>query len=33
VDNLKVCSPILEEELKEKCKLIGSKEPIKVSKI
>lgn len=32
VDNLKVCSPILEEELKEKCKLILSKEPIKVSK-
>ena len=32
VDNLKVCSPILEEELKEKCKLILSREPIKVSK-
>jgi 7,8-dihydropterin-6-yl-methyl-4-(beta-D-ribofuranosyl)aminobenzene 5'-phosphate synthase len=30
--NLKICSPILQEELKEKCKLILSKEPIKVSK-
>lgn len=32
VDNLKICSPILLEELKEKCNLILSKEPIKVSK-
>ena len=32
VDNLKVCSPILEEELKEKCNLILSKEPVKLSK-
>lgn len=32
VGNLKICSPILEEELKEKCNLILSKEPIKVSK-
>ena len=32
VDNLKVCSPILQEELKEKCNLILSKEPKKVSK-
>lgn len=31
VDNLKICSPILQEELKEKCNLILSKEPIKVS--
>jgi len=31
IDNLKICSPILEEELKEKCNLILSKEPIKVS--
>lgn len=30
--NLKICSPILEEELKEKCELILSTEPIKVSK-
>lgn len=30
-DNEKICSPILEEELKRKCKLILSKEPIKVS--
>lgn len=32
VDNLKICSPILQEELKEKSNLILSKEPIKVSK-
>jgi len=32
VDNLKICSPILQEELKGKCNLILSKEPIKVSK-
>jgi 7,8-dihydropterin-6-yl-methyl-4-(beta-D-ribofuranosyl)aminobenzene 5'-phosphate synthase len=32
VDDLKICSPILEEELKEKCNLILSKEPIKISK-
>jgi len=31
-EDLKICSPILEEELKEKCNLILSKEPIKVSK-
>ncbi|MCS5420965.1 MULTISPECIES: MBL fold metallo-hydrolase [Psychrilyobacter] len=31
-DNLKICSPILKEELKEKCNLILSKKPIKVSK-
>lgn len=31
VGNLKICSPILEEELKEKCNLILSKKPIKVS--
>jgi 7,8-dihydropterin-6-yl-methyl-4-(beta-D-ribofuranosyl)aminobenzene 5'-phosphate synthase len=29
---IKICSPILQEELKEKCNLILSKEPIKVSK-
>jgi len=32
IDNLKICSPILQEELKEKCNLILSKEPKKVSK-
>lgn len=32
IDNLKICSPILENELKEKCKLILSKEPLKVSR-
>ncbi|AWI04809.1 MBL fold metallo-hydrolase [Clostridium drakei] len=32
VGDLKICSPILEKELKEKCNLILSKEPIKVSK-
>lgn len=32
LNNLKICSPILEEELKEKCNLILSKKPIKVSK-
>lgn len=31
-DDLKICSPILEEKLKEKCNLILSKKPIKVSK-
>jgi len=30
--NLKICSPILEDELKEKSNLILSKEPIKISK-
>jgi 7,8-dihydropterin-6-yl-methyl-4-(beta-D-ribofuranosyl)aminobenzene 5'-phosphate synthase len=30
--NLKICSPILQEELEEKCILILSKEPKKVSK-
>jgi Metal-dependent hydrolases of the beta-lactamase superfamily II len=32
IDNLKICSPILQEELKEKCNLVLSKEPKKVSK-
>ncbi|WP_129596898.1 MBL fold metallo-hydrolase [Anaerophilus nitritogenes] len=32
IDNLKICSPILQEELQEKCNLILSKEPIQVSK-
>lgn len=32
IDGFKICSPILEEELKDKCNLILSKEPIKVSK-
>ena len=32
IGNLKICSPILEKELKEKCNLIFSKEPIKISK-
>ena len=32
VGNLKICSPILEDELKEKCNLILSKEPVKLSK-
>lgn len=31
-DDLKICSPILENQLKEKCNLILSKEPIKISK-
>lgn len=30
-NNIKICSPILEKDLKEKCNLILSKEPIKVS--
>lgn len=30
--NLKICSPILQEELKEKCNLILSKDPKKISK-
>lgn len=32
MNNLKICSPILEDELKEKCNLVLSKDPIKVSK-
>ena len=32
IDDLKICSPILQEELKDKCNLILSKEPMKVSK-
>jgi len=32
IGNLKICSPILKEELKEKCNLILSKEPKKVSR-
>ncbi|ACO86608.1 MBL fold metallo-hydrolase [Clostridium botulinum] len=32
IGNLKICSPILEKELKEKCNLILSKEPKKISK-
>lgn len=32
VGNLKICSPILQEEIEERCNLILSKEPIKVSK-
>lgn len=32
IDNMKICSPILGEELKEKCNLNLSKEPVKVSK-
>lgn len=32
MDNLKICSPILQEEIKEKCNLILSKKTIKVSK-
>jgi 7,8-dihydropterin-6-yl-methyl-4-(beta-D-ribofuranosyl)aminobenzene 5'-phosphate synthase len=31
-DNLKICSPILQDELKEKCNLILSENPIKISK-
>lgn len=31
IDDLKICSPILEEELKDKCRLILTKEPIKIS--
>lgn len=31
IENLKICSPILKHELKEKCNLILSKDPIKVS--
>jgi 7,8-dihydropterin-6-yl-methyl-4-(beta-D-ribofuranosyl)aminobenzene 5'-phosphate synthase len=31
IDNLKIGSPLLQEELKEKCNLIISKQPIKVS--
>ena len=30
--NLKICSPILEDELKEKCNLMLSKEPVRLSK-
>jgi 7,8-dihydropterin-6-yl-methyl-4-(beta-D-ribofuranosyl)aminobenzene 5'-phosphate synthase len=32
INGLKICSPILEEKLRGKCKLILSKEPMKVSK-
>lgn len=32
IDNLKICSPILKDELFKKCTLILSKNPIKVSK-
>jgi len=32
IGDLKICSPILQEDLKEKCNLILSKEPIRVSK-
>ncbi|MBU3184969.1 MBL fold metallo-hydrolase [Clostridium estertheticum] len=32
VDNVKICSPVLTNELKEKCNLVLSKDPIKVSK-
>lgn len=32
LDDLKVCSPILEKELKEKCNLILTKEPKRISK-
>jgi len=32
VDDLRICSPILEEQLKEKCNLILSKKPVKLSK-
>ncbi|MBX4264336.1 MBL fold metallo-hydrolase [Clostridium estertheticum] len=32
LDNVKICSPILIDELKEKCNLVLSKDPIKVSK-
>ena len=31
VGSLKICSPILEEELKDKCNLMLSKEPVKLS--
>lgn len=31
IDDLKICSPILKGELEEKCNLILSKEPIKIS--
>lgn len=32
IDNLKISSPILEDELRDKCNLILSKKPIKISK-
>jgi 7,8-dihydropterin-6-yl-methyl-4-(beta-D-ribofuranosyl)aminobenzene 5'-phosphate synthase len=32
IDSLKICSPILKEELNQKCNLILSKEPVKLSK-
>lgn len=32
IDNLKICSPILEKELKGKCNLFLTKEPKKISK-
>lgn len=31
-DHLRICSPILQEELKDRCNLILSKEPVKISK-
>ncbi|GAA0176634.1 MBL fold metallo-hydrolase [Clostridium sediminicola] len=31
IDNLKICSPILQEELQGKCNLVLSKQPIKIS--
>ncbi|GAA0724975.1 MBL fold metallo-hydrolase [Clostridium malenominatum] len=31
IDDLKICSPILQEELKDKCNLVLSKEPKKIS--
>lgn len=31
-DNIKICSPLLEDKLNEKCNLILSKKPIKISK-
>lgn len=31
LDNIKICSPILEKELSEKCNLILSKKPMKIS--
>lgn len=32
IDDLKICSPILEDELNEKCRLVLSKEPVKLSR-
>lgn len=31
-NNLKICSPILQEDLREKCNLVLSKNPVKISK-